>query len=390
MLNNYKIILNVPCKIENLSWLADDTFQELDQHTIVSAAIYIFDCNQFAKHKELITQLVNDNIIKVILCNPDEGSESAALLYTNLGMDKLVDHPSVLVISGEHNEPNTKNFYYEYFLPKILDHNENTHAINEYSTGSILLRPYKFLFLNGRRRAHRKYLIQRFKLSGLINDSLWSNLDSRPGPGPQHNPLIYNNQSLSYDAIPIQCLPTEYEVTKYQSLPPPTILPNVIETPENNWAEKWFIKDQIFNNEWGEIYLEAKPYLDTYFSLITETTFDQPHSFRTEKLWKPVAIGHPFIVASNVGYYRDLQNIGFKTFGHLIDESFDTIDNNQDRIDRIVEVVEDLCRQDLAAFLEAAAETCKYNQQHLVEMSVNVRKEFPQRFENFINERFRI
>jgi hypothetical protein len=34
------------------------------------------------------------------------------------------------------------------------------------------------------------------------------------------------------------------------------------------------IKGKLFNNEWGEIYLNANPYLDTYFSLITETVFD--------------------------------------------------------------------------------------------------------------------
>ena len=136
----------------------------------------------------------------------------------------------------------------------------------------------------------------------------------------------------------------------------------------------------------GDIYINANPYIDTYFSLVTETVFEYPYSFRTEKTWKPIAMGHPTIFASNYGYYRDFHNLGFRTWGHLIDESFDMIDNVQDRIVRISEVVKDLCNQDLPAFLAAAEETCKYNQQHLAEMRIKVRKEFPDRFRQFINK----
>jgi hypothetical protein len=127
------------------------------------------------------------------------------------------------------------------------------------------------------------------------------------------------------------------------------------------------------------------PYIDTYFSVVTETVFDYPYSFRTEKIWKPIAMGHPWIAVANAGYYRDIRNLGFKTFGHLIDESFDQIDNNQDRIERISQLVEELCQQDLASFLKECYTVCKYNQQHLAEMQIKVRREFPDRFFKFIN-----
>jgi hypothetical protein len=113
-----------------------------------------------------------------------------------------------------------------------------------------------------------------------------------------------------------------------------------------------FVKNYLFKNTWGEVYLQAEPYVDTYFSLVTETVFNYPYSFRTEKIWKPIAMAHPFIVVANRGYYKDMRNLGFKTFGHVINESFDLIDNNQDRIERIAAVVEDLCQQDLASFLK--------------------------------------
>jgi hypothetical protein len=62
------------------------------------------------------------------------------------------------------------------------------------------------------------------------------------------------------------------------------------------------------------------------------------------------------------------------------------IENNQDRINQIVDIVEDLCSQDLVKFLEVCYAVCKYNQQHLAEMRVKVRKEFPDRFFKFIEQ----
>jgi len=142
----------------------------------------------------------------------------------------------------------------------------------------------------------------------------------------------------------------------------------------------------LFNNEWGEIYLEPSPYIDTYFSLVTETVYEYPYSFRTEKTAKVLAIGHPFIIAGSVGFYRDLRNLGFKTFDSVIDESFDLIENHQDRMNKIHDIVKDLCQQDLTSFLSACKDVCKYNQQHLQEIIPRIRSDFPQKFFNLISK----
>ena len=124
--------------------------------------------------------------------------------------------------------------------------------------------------------------------------------------------------------------------------------------------------------------------IDTYFSLVSETVFDYPYSLRSEKIYKPIAMAHPFVTVANRGFYRDLHHAGFQTFGNLIDESFDQIDNNQDRLDRIAQVVQDLCASDLAEFLVASRVITKYNQQHLAAEGIRIFREFPDRFVNFI------
>jgi hypothetical protein len=160
-------------------------------------------------------------------------------------------------------------------------------------------------------------------------------------------------------------LPAHYEVPQFHT---------ALERTHQNA----FVKNELFNNLWGEIYIQAEPYIDTYFSVVTETVCDYPYSLRSEKIYKPIAMGHPWIVTANRGFYRDIRNQGFQTYGNLIDESFDQIDNNQDRLDRIVAVVQDLCQQDLAKFLVAAEQTSKYNQQHMADIGPRIRDEFHQ------------
>jgi hypothetical protein len=147
------------------------------------------------------------------------------------------------------------------------------------------------------------------------------------------------------------------------------------------------LKQELFRREWGEIYLEPRAYIDTYFSLITETVCaESTVSFRTEKIAKPLAMGHPFVVASTPGFYRDLRSLGFRTFDHVIDESFDVIENVQDRMDRVTDIVTDLCGQDLVSFLAACEDVCKYNQQHLDEFTAQSRRDFPETFFQFLED----
>ena len=352
MLGNRKLIVDAFCEVKEFTkYWQDGDFWSFAEHVIVPGAVYLISRQEFAENIEKIKQLATDGIIIPILGNPAEGSETMFRQIEGHGILDLVRQGRILIITGGYLPPDIPALYHENFLPKILDYTENITAIEEYNTHWTTDRPYKFLFLNGRGRGHRQQLINR--LAALLPNSIWSNLDSVAGP--------------------IQLLDSKYEFDFYQNNPP--------------IVQSGYVKYQLFNNEWGEIYLNPLPYLDTYFSLITETVFNYPYTFRTEKLWKPVAIGHPFIVASSCGYYRDLHKLGFRTFGHLIDESFDLVDNNQQRLEHIACVVEDLCQQDLSAFITAAQETCKYNQEHLAELRVQVRKEFPQRFINFINER---
>lgn len=362
----------------------DDFFWDFGTHEIVPGATYVISRKEFGAHNTRIRELVEAGTIHAIMSNPMEGSETLIGQCELVGITDLVKAGKILLIGGGDMDPSWPCLQYDYFLPKLFKHEFGTEQVDHVNDQAVQrseeiftkkTKPYKFLFLNGRMRPHRKYLLERFGMLGLLDQSLWSRLDLKGGGGSGGAlNLFINGINLMYVDRPVQYLPTEYEFERYQ--------PRVGMTATDKFA-----KYELFNGEWGEMYINPDAYIDTYFSMVTETVFAYPYSFRTEKIWKPIAMGHPFIVASNRGYYRDLHRLGFQTFGHVIDETFDLIDNDQDRIERIAQVVDDLCQQDLAEFLDQCYNVCKYNQQHYHELRGRVPREFPDRFFQFINER---
>ena len=356
MLGNRKLYVDAFCEVKEFTESFHDAkFHDFATLDLEPGAVYLISRQQFTTNIERIKHLATTGTILPILGNPAEGSETMLKQIEGLGIVDLVRQGKIVLVVGGDMQPDIPVLYHENFLPKILDYNENLQAIEKYQTQYTLVRPYKFLFLNGRARKHRKQLLE--DLMPLLDSAIWSNLDD-----------TYGN--------PIKLLDPKYEFDFYQK------------NRELNCSG--FVKYELFDNDWGEIYLNPRPYLDTYFSLVTETVFEYPYSFRTEKIWKPIAIGHPFIAVANAGYYRDLHALGFQTFGNIIDESFDQIDSNQERLARIVNVVNDLCQQDLPSFITATQDVCKYNQQRLAELRLQVRKEFPQHFAQYINERSRV
>jgi len=355
----------------------DEEFWDFANHEPVQNAIYLMGRKTFSENLAKIRHLVETDYCKIILSNPAEGSLTMRdQCVQTFGVGDLTADKRILIIGGGDMDESFGCLQYDSFLAKILQFPENKSAQDR--TPEIFdkkQKPYKFLFLNGRMRPHRKYLIEKFALLGILDQALWSILDKRDS-GNRRLRLIHNNQDLMYTVRPIQLLPREYEFDFYQDrvdLPIPS-------------DQGTFVKNHLFNNEWGDIYIKPEQYIDTYFSLVTETVFDYPYSFRTEKIWKPMAIGHPWIVAANRGYYRDIRNLGFQTFAHVIDESFDLIDNDADRFDRIAMIIKDLCEQNLPEFLDQCRSVCKYNQQHLSDTRYRIIQEFPNRFFQFIRE----
>ena len=108
-------------------------------------------------------------------------------------------------------------------------------------------------------------------------------------------------------------------------------------------------------------------YKNSLFSLVNETLFHHnvdyvsefspmgglndipgrihcyPSTFHTEKTWKTIRAKHPFIITSVPYVLQGLRELGYKTFHPYIDESYDTIEDDETRVMAIMDEVERLC-----------------------------------------------
>lgn len=370
-----KLIADTFCDVYTLlePWI-DNSFWDFESYDPEPGSICIVGRKQAFENSGKFRALADQNCT-VIFANSAEGSSTQLAQLRRLAIEDHVRDGRILLLTGGRMPAEYQHMVHEHFLVRVLAYQENLEQMARMQ--EIFHRthkPYQFLFLNGRTRPHRKFLWHRLREQGLLDKALWTMMEGR-GSGTAVLQLPRAGRDIMADITPIQVLPAEYEVARYRQ-PAPVL-------PRNDTD---YIKFDVFDNQWGEIYLEIAPYRDTYFSLVTETVLEYPWSFFTEKIAKPLAIGHPWIAATNRGFYRDLRDLGFRTFDHVIDESFDDIDHDQSRMERIVEVIQDLENQSMVEFLSACEDVCKYNQQHLRALVEQENRTFPERFFNFINQ----
>lgn len=88
-------------------------------------------------------------------------------------------------------------------------------------------------------------------------------------------------------------------------------------------------------------------YNNTWFSIITETKWDDNFdAFTTEKTARALMAKRLFVFFGGRGALAGLRSLGFQTFGHVIDESYDSIVDPISRWQHAFQQVEYLCNQD--------------------------------------------
>jgi len=354
MLLGRKIYADTFCEVHDLlrPWL-DGEYWDFETEPIRPGSIYLVGRQQTLTNTEKFRHMALEQDCVMILSNPHEGSKTMALQIRAMGLEDLAQQKKMLIIGGGDMDQSWPCLRYDSFLARILGYQENQDA-SQCITDVFAKqhKPFDFLFLNGASRPHRRWMMDQLRDCGLLEKALWTNLDRAAGP--------------------LNFLPPGYELARYQS--------NLVQAQHS----EGFVKDTLFGKQWGDVYVNPAPYIDTYFSVITETIFDYPHSFRTEKIAKALAIGHPWIAVTNQGFYRDMHSLGFKTFDTVIDESFDQVEDNQTRLHMILSEIRRLCASDLNSFLAAAKPVCKYNQALLKELVPQLRQQFATRFFNFV------
>ena len=98
--------------------------------------------------------------------------------------------------------------------------------------------------------------------------------------------------------------------------------------------------DHPMHSCWLSLFDQAA---DSLLYLVTETVATGRRHHITEKTFKPIALGMPFVLVATAGSLEYLRSYGFKTFGHVWDESYDAIQDDRDRIAAVAGLLRSLC-----------------------------------------------
>ena len=219
-----------------------------------------------------------------------------------------------------------------------------------------------FLSFNKNMRLHRLYLISELIRRDLVNKAIISTyLDYSVVDNPDSYLAYLLNDIKRF-------FPKNYQrvtdiLTQTKEMFPLTL----------NYHDEATAPMDIVNN--------ITHFNESYFSLVTETKFlrDLPETHDTqldchlfsEKTYKPIMAKHPFILMSRPGSLAVLRQGGYKTFHPYINESYDDIEDDEDRIEAIIDEVERLSK-----FTDEEWLMWQENVRHIVEHNFNNLKNF--------------
>ena len=143
--------------------------------------------------------------------------------------------------------------------------------------------------------------------------------------------------------------------------------PDIVETLQSskNFPRTFKGEDtQEMHSCWLSLFKET---FNSLLYHVTETVFFGKKLHLTEKTFKPIAMGMPFVITGTVGSLAYLRSYGFKTFGHVWDESYDQEEDDFKRLDMIAELLRDLDskpREEKQKIFGECLSTVRHNWEH--------------------------
>jgi hypothetical protein len=211
-------------------------------------------------------------------------------------------------------------------------------------------RPFEFLVLSRTHKWWRAAVMAQLEQTGILSKSLWSyNTTISIGDSPEDNP------------IEIQ---PRIDIEKFIAQGP-------------------YYCDEYTADQHNDHSLNVEHlWTSSYCSIILETHFDADGSggaFLTEKTFKALKHGHPFVLVAPPGSLDILRNLGYRVFDHVIDNSYDTETNNTQRWLRVLAAIEKIRQQDMHQWYQHCWQDIKHNQELFL-------SEKPQRLNTLFNK----
>ena len=183
-----------------------------------------------------------------------------------------------------------------------------------------------FLLLNRAPRIHRMAFISWLNSENLLENTLTSYPSEKLAPynfSKKSDLSVYFSRMLCLDRkTKSKCLSGWKDLEENK-------LPLIVDVDE------WGTNHYGTSVDWL--------YSKTFFSVVTESIYDDLSVFLDEKIWKPIYNYHPFLMIGCPNSLVKLREFGFKTFSPWIDESYDLELNHGKRMGMVVNEIKKLC-----------------------------------------------
>ena len=351
--NNNKLFNQNVFKELVLPHFYNDSVEPLTKDKLVNSKhiyfINIFDPSFFVKNMEIGFKCISQEYIEdikndkcaIVMMNVMEGYSGYDNNFDLEIIDKWIKdsdlpHSNVYYLSGNlmvDEVRKSKNLNFKCYGVSTFDFWLNYLDVKSYKTIEFKPKNEKFHFLSYNRNPRRHRLLF---LSKLL----------------QKNLLNYGKVSCNRFDVNNFSHEDWFDLVKNLN----EIVPIIIDKPlEINWANDMTLND----------------YEETFVSVVTETLIDKNTLFISEKIWKPIALGHPFIILGNKGSLRYLKENGFKTFDKWFDESYDDSDNLEEKIEIITNTIDQIKNktvEELIQIREEMKEICEHNRNRFIKM----------------------
>ncbi len=320
---------------------------------IYNVKFFIENCNQGFKYIDnRIISDINSGRCKLYICMAWEGTSGERGCGSNTS-----DDFKILQRWCEQASCNTSNVYF--ITPNLIAkstakkygatynviscpsqevwtwHSTNMAGLHDIPTYKSKHNSDVFLTYNRRPRDHRIMLLAELQRQGCFNRGIVS-----------FNPFDLNTKHT------ISRIKRNYEADMYDN-----IIENLISQGE-------IIADRNttdITNSVGDL----KNYQQTFCSIVTETLVGEDTIFFSEKSWRCISVGHPFILLSSPGALAKLRSMGFKTFNNFWNEDYDNEINVLLRIQKIVKIITQLAnRNDLEELSARIRPILEHNKKH--------------------------
>ncbi len=229
-------------------------------------------------------------------------------------------------------------FYSSWWLKYFLNNRKFIDTTEDYT--HYTHKPFRFNALLGARKPHRDYIMLAMTQSGLLHQNIVTYRDVFPGevidPQTKEFKNFFPDVELQHPYVSPHLRP-EWEVAP--------VIDNRVS----------FIDPVAIHR-------------NTWYSIVAESNCAGTKFFFTEKTMKQLWAKRVFVMFANTGFLGHLRDLGFETFGSVIDESYDTdpiYNRDWKRFEKAFEQVLFLNQQDPVKVYQKLKPVLDHNHNHM-------------------------